>query len=406
MDKQKNSKEELFWHLVLAFYLPSVLISTAYGILRLVLPVYAGNLTAVYILIGTIIAAEKIGNMVGDVPTSWFMRRFGVKKTMLIGLWVALIPIVLLFFIQNVLASIVLLFISGFGHALYNITRHAYITIIVRKGLRGRAISAAGGVYRIGSFLGPIIGGLVGSSFGLTYTFLAFGIITSVTLLFVWRFMHTTDGNELNTNQNSQKAIFSEVFGNHGRVLFSAGAGQILAQLIRSGWAVLIPLYAANILKLPVDTIGYIVGLGAGIDMLFFLSSGFIMDKFGRKWAIVPSFIFQGIGVMAILLTANAFQLALVAAFIGLANATSSGTMMTLGSDLAPAHLRGEFLSVWRLIGDAGSVAAPMIIGAIAQAFILQSSVTSIAGAGFGAALMFIFFVPETFKRKQVVSAD
>lgn len=406
MNKPKNPKQDLFWHLLLAFYVPSALIATAYAILTPVLPVYAGNLTKAYILIGVILAAEHTGRMIGDVPTSWFMRRFGVKETMMMGLWAALIPMLLLFFVQSAPLAIILLFISGFGHAFYNISRHAYITIVVRQGLRGRAISAVGGVFRIGKFIGPIIGGLVGSTFGLNYTFLAFGIITLASIFFVWRFMKATEANELDTEKGSQKAIFGEVFRGHRRILFSAGSGQILAQLIRAGWAVLIPLYAANVLNLEVDTIGFIVSVGAGMDMLFFLTSGFIMDKFGRKWAIVPSFILQAIGVMFIIFAGDAIQLAIVAGFIGFSNAISSGTMMTLGSDLAPAHLRGEFLSIWRLIGDSGFAFAPMIIGAIAQAFVLQSSAISISGAGFGAALLFIFFVPETFKPKKSVSTD
>lgn len=406
MEKQELKPNALFWHLIWAFYVPSIFLATAYGILVPVLPVYAGNLTTAFVLVGVILAAEHTGRMIGDVPASWFMRRFGVKQTMMIGLWLALLPMVLLFFARGVWLAIILLFLSGFGHALYNISRHAYITIIVRKGLRGRAISAAGGVFRIGKFIGPLIGGIVGGTFGLNTAFLAFSLITLLTMFFVWRFMKATDVNDLSSGQDSQTAIFAEVFQGYWKVLFSAGAGQIFAQLTRAGWSVLIPLYAASFLKLDVVAIGYIVSVGAAFDMLFFLSSGFIMDRFGRKWAIIPSFVLQAIGVGLILWVSNASQLAMVAGFIGFANALSSGTMMTLGSDLAPPHLRGEFLSIWRLIGDAGFVAGPMIIGVVAQTFVFPMSIMSIASAGFGAAFLFTFFVPETLKSKNVPKID
>jgi MFS family permease len=405
LDEQKYTQDALFWHLVWAFYIPSTLIASAYGILALVLPVFAENLTPVYILIGMILAAESLGSVVGDIPTSWFMRRFGLKETMIIGLWMALLPIALLFLTQNVWLIIILLFVSGFGHALYNITRHAYITIIVQKGLRGRAIGAAGGVYRIGNFLGPVLGGVIAGTLGLKYAFLAFGLVALMTLFFVWRFMRATVSDDLSHKSESQRALLAEVFQGHWRILLNAGAGQILAQLTRKGWVVLIPLYAIKVLELDVQTIGYIMSIGAGLDMLFFLLSGVIMDRFGRKWAIIPSFVLQAIGTAMILFTGDAIQLATVAGFIGLANALSSGAMMTLGSDLAPAHLRGEFLGIWRLIGDGGFVAAPIIIGAIAQAFVLEMSIMSIAGAGFAAAFLFTVFVPETFKAKEVVAA-
>ena len=50
----------------------------------------------------------------------------------------------------------------------------------------------------------------------------------------------------------------------------------------------------------------------------------------------------------------------LAALLAGLANGLSSGIVMTLGTDLAPPGRRGEFLGVWRLLTDAGSVLGPM----------------------------------------------
>ena len=38
----------------------------------------------------------------------------------------------------------------------------------------------------------------------------------------------------------------------------------------------------------------------------------------------------------------------------GLGNGFSTGIFMTLGGDFAPREGRGEFLGVWRLVGDVG----------------------------------------------------
>jgi len=378
--------------LLLAFYVPSALIAIAYSVLLPILPVYAGQLTNIYFVIGIILASEAFGRLTGDIPASWLIRRLGMKRTMLTGLCLAFVPIVLLFFFKPIIITIVLLFLSGIGHALYNISRHAYITVRVSTGKRGRAIGLLGGVFRAGRFVGPIIGGWVGGTFGLPYAFLAFGLLALATIFFVWRFMQNAKVNETTT----QRVLFRAVLKERGGVLASAGFSQILAQLTREGWLILIPLYAANILKLDVQTIGIIMGVGSALDMLFFYFAGMIMDRFGRKWAIVPSFIIQGFGVTLIPLTGNAVALAAVAAFIGFANGLSSGTMMTVGADLAPPDMRGEFLSLWRLIGDTGFVAGPMLVGFVAQAFVLQMSVLTIAGTGFGAALLFTLLVPET----------
>ncbi len=270
--------------------------------------------------------------------------------------------------------------------------------------MRGRSISLLGGVFRMGNFIGPLIGGWVASAYGLPSAFLAYVLIALFSFFFVWQFMLTVDADIPPDNEESASGSYWQMLSDNKKIITSAGFGQIFAQLTREGWRVLIPLYGANILQLDVGTIGLVMAMGAALDMLFFYVSGIIMDKFGRKWAIVPSFTLQGLGIVLILFTTNTLTLGLVAALIGFANGLSSGTMMTIGSDLAPTTLRGEFLSTWHFIGDMGAVSGPVIIGSIAQVMVIQVSVLSIAGAGFGAALLFAIFVPETLKRRKLKS--
>jgi len=55
------------------------------------------------------------------------------------------------------------------------------------------------------------------------------------------------------------------------------------------------------------------------------------------------------------------------------------------------------------LIGDLGHTGAPLVVGAIADILVLSSAVWVIAGSGLAAASIFLFFVPETLKRKHPV---
>ena len=85
---------------------------------------------------------------------------------------------------------------------------------------------------------------------------------------------------------------------------------------------------------------------------------------------------------------------------IGIGNGLGSGSMMTLGSDLSPAGSRGEFLGVWRLIGDLGHTGAPLVVGVVADVLLLSLAIWVIAGSGLLAASIFTFLVPETLQRK------
>ena len=119
-------------------------------------------------------------------------------------------------------------------------------------------------------------------------------------------------------------------------ILLRVGGGVVCAQMIRAGRTIIIPLYAAEMLNLGIEEIGFIVSVAAFVDMLLFYPTGYIMDRWGRKFAIVPSFSLQTLGLALVSLTGGFLSLLFVACLIGLGNGLSSGTMMTLGADFAP----------------------------------------------------------------------
>jgi MFS family permease len=186
----------------------------------------------------------------------------------------------------------------------------------------------------------------------------------------------------------------------HYRILAVAGVGQLFAQMIRAGREIIIPLYAADVIGLDVQSIGLIISTAAAIDMSLFYPAGLLMDRLGRKFAIVPSFLFQAIGMSLLPLTWNFMTLAIVAGLIGFGNGLGSGTMLTLGADLAPKDSRGEFLGLWRLIGDIGFMGGPLVVGTVADLVVLSTAALAMSGAGLMAVLIFAMLVPETLKKQ------
>ena len=120
------------------------------------------------------------------------------------------------------------------------------------------------------------------------------------------------------------------------------------------------------------------------------------MDHWGRKYAIVPSFLIQAAGMALVPLTGSFVTLLLCVSAIGAGNGLSSGAMMTLGADLSPRLRRGEFLGIWRFIGDIGSSGGPYLVGAVADVLTLPTAALVMAAAGLAAAGVFAFLLPET----------
>jgi MFS family permease len=110
----------------------------------------------------------------------------------------------------------------------------------------------------------------------------------------------------------------------------------------------------------------------------------------------VPSFSVLAVGMAIVPFTHSFLQLLGAGLILGLGNGMGAGTMMTLGADLAPAHLTGEFIGFWRFIGDTGRAASPVVVGAVADTIGIVVTSGAIAGLGVAAALMLAIFVRET----------
>lgn len=386
--------------LVLAFYLPAMMITLGSGLLVPILPLYASSFEISYGLIGLILAGEGLGTLIADVPTGMLQRRFGNKQVMMMGMGFTTVSVALLFVTQSIWLVFLLRLTAGFGRAMYTVSAHVYVTNNIEIGQRGKAISMYGGTHRLGGFVGPAIGGIVASLIGLRFGFLCCGLFSVIGLLCVAVFTRNRKGLEPRSAGNQEQPLHVvSVLQSNYRILASAGTAHVFAQMIRAGRTVVIPIFAADILGLGVEQIGLIVSISVAVDFSLFLVAGWLMDHFGRKFAIVPCFAIQAVGMALIPLTASFGGLLFAAIVIGFGNGLGAGSMMTLGSDLSPIESRGEFLGVWRLIGDFGHTGAPLVVGAVADILVLSSAVWVIALSGVAAASIFMLFVPETLKR-------
>jgi MFS family permease len=145
-----------------------------------------------------------------------------------------------------------------------------------------------------------------------------------------------------------------------------------------------------------VATLGTIISVSAAVDMALFYPAGLLMDRLGRRYASIPSFLVMGAGMALLPLSGGALGLFLATVVMGLGNGLGSGAMLTLGADLAPKEGAGEFFGLWRLIGDAGQLSGPLVVGAVADALGLGAAALILAASGVLAAGTIYAFVAET----------
>ncbi|HEV2067151.1 MAG TPA: MFS transporter, partial [Thermomicrobiales bacterium] len=280
----------------------------------------------------------------------------------------------------------------------WGLSRHSFIAQTVDVANRGRSIAVFGGINRIGMFGGPALGGVIATVAGTSAAFLVAGTLGFMAFMAAVAFI-PNDQEEATARRGSGRNrwdLVAKTLRTHSSDLTAAAVAQLFAQMIRQGRQLLIPLVGATELALNPAQVGTIMTVSAIVDMSMFFPAGILMDRFGRKFASVPSFAIMAIGIGLVPFTGSFLGLMLAGMVIGLGNGLGSGSMMTLGADLAPSGATGEFLGIWRLIGDVGMVAGPLAVGLIANQFGLRGSAVALMFAGLIASATLLFLVKET----------
>ena len=401
MKRDNFSIKSIIW----SVYAPSFLLSMGQGLLIPVLPIFARDtFQSGDLLIGFLIAARHFGTMGFDVPAGLLVGRFGLNRTMVAG--------VVLFGISAIFAGLsgnfsLLLFsrlLAGASFALWSISRHAYIASVIPNENRGKALSLFGGLGRIATIIGPLIGGILAQFVSIRAPFFFQAFIAGLTLILITTTSRKLEFNDKKSNEGYLIDLRNTFIDNRNAYL-TAGMAAVALQFLRASREIVIPLWGDN-LGLRKDEIGYITTLSFAVDSLMFPIAGFIMDKFGRRYTGIPAFIILGFSLVLIGTVDNPLMfltsystLILSAIMSGIGNGISSGLVLTIGSDLSPPNNRGGFLGIWRLISDGGGAAGPTVMGIIANSYSLATASFSSGIIAITGIIFLRFFVKETLEK-------
>jgi MFS family permease len=362
-----------------------------------VLPLFAKDLGAGVAVAGVVFGMRGMGTMLFDVPAGVAVSRFGDRRTLLLGAFAVVAVGIGSGVSQTVWQLAVFTFLYGAGNAVFQIGRLAYITEIAPVHMRGRVIALMGGTNRAATFIGPILGGVLAQAFGLPAAFFLQAASAGLAVLIIL-FTVTGAGSTPPISDRGLYARVGATLRDNRRSFLTWGLPVIALQVIRGGRQILLPLWGDQV-GLDIAAIGLVVGLGSAIDMLMFLPVGIVMDRWGRKWVAVPSLVVLSLG-LALLPLARSFEmLVLVGVLTGFGNGLGTGIVMTLGADLSPPVGRGEFLGVWRLVGDVGTSGGPFVIGATAGLLTLGAASLVIAGVGLAGSVFLALTATETLTR-------
>jgi len=384
--------------LVLAFYLPELLYTIGWGLTLPVLPRLATSLSGSVAGAAGIVALIAVGTLAIDIPAGVIAARWPQRTMVITVLGTLTVAGLLAAGAGGVPLLGLAALLMGAGRGAWMVGRMTFARATVMQEHRGRVLATLGGVNRIGTFaVGPALGGAMAAVLGLRAPFLALSCLMVLAALAALRWMPARPPQP---RQRAESGWYHPlaIVRDHWRVLLRAGPAIIALNLVRAARSLFIPLWGEAI-GLSVAQVGLAMS-GSGIaDMVMFYPSGMIMDRLGRRWAAVASIMVMSVGLALMPLTAGFLGLLLVGVLAGTGNGLGSGFLMTMGTDLAPRRGAGEFIGLWRLIGDLGTTAGPSVIGTVAAVLSLALAGPAVALLGVAGAALFIFSVQETLRR-------
>ena len=358
--------------LVLPVYLPVIAGTIGVALLVPVLPLYLKDSGLSLGTTSVVLAAVGLGAAIGSLPAGALIARVGERRVLFGSLGALAASTALLGLTTVVVALVALRMAAGAANVALGLSRQTYIARRILGEYRGRSMAMIGGSFRFSLLVGPLLGGWLADTAGFTFTFAVAGGLVALGVIppLISGPHHLPPRTD--TVAVRQSGVI-EAMRSHWRLLLVAGVVPLLVMTVREGRFVVLPLISDD-LGLSTTAVGAVIAVGTGADLLLFPVAGYVMDRFGRLAAMVPAFSTIAVGLLMLAGADSTRSVVIAGAVIGVGNGLSSGAMLTLGSDLAPAGATGPFLAGLAAMQDGGRVVGPLLVGAIG------------AGAGLGAA--------------------
>ena len=377
----------------LPVFAPSLLFGIAEGSLLPIIPASAGALGANLPTAAIITGLVMVGTLVADIPAARLINIIGERKAMLLAAAIGSVGVLVSLLSATLWMLGAGMFLLGASVAVFALARHSFLTEAVPYSHRARSLSILGGVFRAGHFIGPMIGALLITLIDIQAVYwnaLIFCALAATVLLFV-------KPDRMPDTPGTSKGATWMVAKRESKKLATMGVVSAIMGSLRTARIVALPLWALHIGLSPAMTALYI-GIAGALDLALSYTSGQIMDRYGRRWAALPTLLGLSLTFSLLTIADDPTTFLAVALLMSVANGVGSGIILVIGSDLAPKGERNEFLASYRLLVDAGVAATPLAISGITALFGLAAAMFWVTGSGLVGAVLAHRYLPRRAK--------
>ena len=360
-----------------------VLLIAALGVL---LPLHLEAIGFGIDAIAAVTAAAGVGGVISADPVGRAAARFGAVRILRWGVIAIAVLVVAMGPMRTFVPLLLLNGGVGVAVSMIRVGSQMVVRNRVDDRRRGRVHARQGFISRVAMLIAPVGIGFLWERLEPEWNFVAPSLLT---------FMATVAAGSLAVAAANPLVKPREAPITPLTTMMRYASGPTLFTAARSGRSLLLPLIGLE-LGLAPSRIGLLVGLSAAADVVTSPASGPIMDERGRLATIIPAFTFTAVGFLMIGVAQGGVLLAVAAVVLGLANGLSSGLLLTLGTDLAPAGKEGPFLGRFGAMHDMGRLIGPFLIGLLGELMGLNAAAVALAMVTLLGLACILIFVGET----------
>ena len=338
-------------------------------------------------IIGAVVAGYAIGRIITDIPSGFLTDRIGISKTMKIGLGIQIVSSIFAGIAPNYWILFLMRVTEGIGSSIYVNAAVTYVLLSNQSSRRGTVMGIYQSIMMTGITIGPMFGAFIASTYGLNASYFAYAAVLVVAMIIVFFIQHKGKFHLITNDADNNYNLDSESFGiirNISIYINSASLATFGFAFLRSGiYTMAIPLFAYENLHLSVVSVGFIFTSASVANLLASFFSGKLTDRYGMKWPLIISILVASFIIIIIPFTTLMIQMLILVIILGItsgffgqsvawaAEKVEEKVKKSINSNnknstyLHTSSFVTKGIGFNRMIGDAGLILGPLIVGYI-----------------------------------------
>ncbi|MCI0878939.1 MAG: MFS transporter [Chloroflexi bacterium] len=331
--------------------------------------------------VGLAVGLFGIGRIFTSLPAGYLSQRYGRRFVLIAGTAINLLGASMVAFSFSYAWLVVSRIISGLGSTMLTTGASVYLSDVSTPETRARFLSLHELSILIGASIGPLAGGVLAAQFGLRIPLFLQAALFLASLAIIVVYVPESRRPTTGRYRGTTEAGMGRPRSNRGgptppgayrRLLLSSGfifVGLLSLMIVanrQGGRMTIMPLYGEAKGFGPAQ-LGIFISVTHIPQFFSTLAAGFLSDRFGRKFTILPAAALICLGILVFVLGDTFLELMISGVLLGLGEGLAGPPLVAFFADIAPPGMEGITMGLFRTFGGVGSLVGAVLLGGIAD---------------------------------------